>query len=571
MNKERLRIGLLIDSYEVPAWIYYSIERVVNSDSAEILLVILNQNSFDHASRMERHLNNRKFLVYTTLSKIDETLFRQQPDAFEIKNLEELLLSVPSVSVKTLQREQSEYFPAEDIENIKDYKLDILIKMGFSVLRGDILHVSKYGVWSLHHGNSRVNRGGPPGFWETFEKHPVTGATLQILSDDLEEPKVLSRSWLPTNLVSPRRNKNLLFWASSTLLSRQMERLYLLGKEQFYREIEKEYQEYDFFCKKEYKKPHNAKAITLSFRYFGRLISEFYKKLTTVYQWYLMFDLGQEMTTSLYRYKSIVPPKDRYWADPHIVHHKHNYIIFIEEYIYSDKKAHISAIEMDERGNFSKPVPVLEKGYHLSYPFVFEWHGKYYMVPETPETKAIELYECVDFPHVWEFKMNLMENVNAFDATLLNWHEKWWLFVGMDEVPGIAHSSELFIFYSRDLFSSKWTPHPLNPVVSDVRNARPAGRIFVDDGKIYRPSQDCSVAYGNGFNINKVERLSETEFAERRIVSVKPNWHKKLVGTHTFAHEGQLTIIDVCKTRHLLTRLTYRKTRPGVDEGVIER
>ncbi len=38
-------------------------------------------------------------------------------------------------------------------------------------------------------------------------------------------------------------------------------------------------------------------------------------------------------------------------------------------------KGHISVIRMDEQGVYSEPVKVLERPYHLSYPFVFEWEG----------------------------------------------------------------------------------------------------------------------------------------------------------------------------------------------------
>jgi hypothetical protein len=337
-------------------------------------------------------------------------------------------------------------------------------------------------------------------------------------------------------------------------LSRQIECLQRLGEERFFREIEKFNQALDLYSHKLYKTPSNIAAIPLMAKYLtrllARLILKIYNKMFRFNQWYLMFDLEQDIAKSLYRFNKIIPPKDRYWADPHVIQNNHEYYIFVEEYIYKNKKGHISVIEMDEHGNFKEPVPVLEKDYHLSYPFVFQWEGKHYMVPETRDNGTVELYECTDFPHVWEFKMNLMENVNAFDATLLHWDEKWWLFVGMYEHEGVGHSSELFIFSSSELFTNKWKPHPLNPVISDIKRARPAGRIFDKNGKIYRPSQDCSAIYGSGFNINEIERLSEIEYAERQVVSVKPDWDKGIRGTHTFTYEGQLTIIDACKKRH---------------------
>jgi hypothetical protein len=92
----------------------------------------------------------------------------------------------------------------------------------------------------------------------------------------------------------------------------------------------------------------------------------------------------------------------------------------------------------------------------------------------------------------------LMINVYAVDPTILRKDGKWWLFVNIRENEGASSLDELFLFYSADLFCRDWTPHPKNPVVSDVKSSRPAGRIFSYNGNIYRPSQNNSKRYGMG-------------------------------------------------------------------------
>jgi hypothetical protein len=89
----------------------------------------------------------------------------------------------------------------------------------------------------------------------------------------------------------------------------------------------------------------------------------------------------------------------------------------------------------------------------------------------------------------------------------------------------------------------------MNPVVTDVRIARPAGRIFIRDGKIYRPSQDCSGRYGNSFDINQINILSETDYSEANILKVRPDWESGLVGTHTYNYSKGFTVIDAYKFR----------------------
>jgi len=42
ISKKKLRLGLLLDSFEVPAWIYLMLKKIQNSDYAEINLIVLN-------------------------------------------------------------------------------------------------------------------------------------------------------------------------------------------------------------------------------------------------------------------------------------------------------------------------------------------------------------------------------------------------------------------------------------------------------------------------------------------------------------------------------------------------
>ena len=145
--------------------------------------------------------------------------------------------------------------------------------------------------------------------------------------------------------------------------------------------------------------------------------------------------------------------------------------------------------------------------------------------------------------------MHLLENISAYDTTLFHHNGKWWMFTTVLEYKGASSDDELFLFYSDDLLSTDWTPHPQNPIVSDVRRARPAGRIFSSGGVLYRPSQNCSVRYGYGLKINEIRVLTETEYQETELSSVEPLWDRNLIATHTFNRTGSLTVIDAERRR----------------------
>ena len=103
---------------------------------------------------------------------------------------------------------------------------------------------------------------------------------------------------------------------------------------------------------------------------------------------------------------------------------------------------------------------------------------------------------------------------------------------------------ELYIFSSKNLNSGKWTHHPNNPVISDVRYARPAGKFFTYNNNLYRPTQNNSKTYGYGMNINKVLELNELNYSEETISKIFPNWDTHISGTHTINSDGKLTVID---------------------------
>ena len=73
----------------------------------------------------------------------------------------------------------------------------------------------------------------------------------------------------------------------------------------------------------------------------------------------------------------------------------------------------------------------------------------------------------------------------------------------------------------------------MNPIVSDVRRARSAGNIFLHNGKLIRPSQDCSKRYGYGIRLNEIKVLNEDEYVEDEIDFIDPGWDSKVEAVHT--------------------------------------
>lgn len=548
-----LKVGLLLDSYDVAAWTYQMIENIQTSDYAQIDLVVLNCNeqTTPNNTLFEKIIRNKGRLTYLAVRRTLELIYNKVierntylPDADQPKDCSALLANAKVIKVTTSRKTWSDYFHESDIEAITKLDIDILVRSGFGIIRGDILNAAHYGIWSFHHGDNATNRGGPAGYWESMQQWSETGSILQILSEDLDNGKVLYKSFSCTDSMSVTDNRSGYHWKSLLFMTRKMKELHSIGADEFFAKVDADNCHPQFYSERLYKQPTNWELAKLT---YGRVLNKIklqYQDRFRLDQWILMYHLQDDFSTSLWRYKKITPPKDKFWADPHILQRDDKYYVYFEEYLYDTGKGHISVLTIDEAGNYSEPTTVLSTDYHLSYPFVFEYEGTTYMVPESIEDKTIQLYECKEFPHKWEHKQNLQDDIEAADATLFEHDGMWWMFANIAEQEGSSIHDELHIFYADSPLSTDWKPHSMNPVVSDCKTARPAGKIFNENGRIYRPSQNCSVRYGYGFNLNEIELLTTTEYKEKTVSRVEPNWEKHIVGTHTFNRVGNLHVID---------------------------
>ena len=536
-----LRIGLLIDSFVQRSWIHQVVSEIQASDFARVVVVIKNEApaAQPSAGRLQNYWRNRDYLLYALYDKIDQRRVKVSPDAFSPVDLKPLLEDVPVVSVTPEMKKYSDWFPEDALKQIREFDLDVALCFGFRILKGEALKIARHGVWSFHHGDNLVNRGGPAGFWEVMEGLPVTGSVLQVLTEDLDNGEVIYRSWSPTaDRFSVKANRNNLYWKTAPFVIRKLKELadgvpVAAVDKQVYRP----------YSKPLYRMPTNRELLPRLWRLGGKYVASKFEAALKSDQWALAYRFRSGPTdpnNTLYRFKNLLPPKDRFWADPFAIKAGESYYVFIEEYPYATAKGHISVIELDRKGVVSGPRKVLEREYHLSYPFVFEWDGSYYMIPESAANKTIELYRAKSFPFVWQLEKVLMTGVRAKDATLAEIDGTWWMFVSMSE-----HSipDELYL-YSAPSPLGPWTPHRRNPVKSDVRGSRPAGGLFEWNNEVYRPAQDSSGRYGYAISINRITQLDHDQFQEETVSNILPDWSKGLVATHTISIAHDLTVVD---------------------------
>jgi len=155
---------------------------------------------------------------------------------------------------------------------------------------------------------------------------------------------------------------------------------------------------------------------------------------------------------------------------------------------------------------------VLREPFHLSYPYVFEHGGEYYMVPESGRMGAVRLYHAKPFPCRWRLVDTLI-NLPLADSSVIRFQDRWWLL-------GTQENRALHIFHA-DQLSGPWSEHPKSPLIHNKADrVRSAGRIIPWEGGLLRYTQDCETVYGARVWPNLVTVLSPTDYAERHLEKV---------------------------------------------------
>jgi len=81
-------------------------------------------------------------------------------------------------------------FPPETVERVRETS-DGVLRFGFSLIRGDILTATEFGVLSFHPADIRKYRGlGAPQAW--LDGQDVMGVTLQRLNDDIDGGEIIA-------------------------------------------------------------------------------------------------------------------------------------------------------------------------------------------------------------------------------------------------------------------------------------------------------------------------------------------------------------------------------------------
>lgn len=239
-------------------------------------------------------------------------------------------------------------------------------------------------------------------------------------------------------------------------------------------------------------------------------------------------------------FETIQGDKGYWYADPMIVSENYKFYLFCEAFNFKNQLGEIAVFSFDGE-KWSKPRVIISNNYHMSYPCVFGYKGKYYMIPETQEAMTLDIYECIDFPYKWEKRETLLEGVILADSTVF---EKEGSLYVIGQSGNKSHRKVLLYLLDIDEYKVKLICK--KECEKDV--GRSAGYLISKEDGFIRPTQDSRYTYGMSVIWNYLS-ISEKCFDEKAIGSIDNSQvivgiHKGVDRIHTFSRAGDIEVID---------------------------
>lgn len=248
----------------------------------------------------------------------------------------------------------------------------------------------------------------------------------------------------------------------------------------------------------------------------------------------------------------IHPATSTHWcADPILAEQDGKTWLFYEA--VENDHGHIEFAEVLPDCSLGTPTVLLKDECHYSYPFVFQWDGSWYMIPESSAAREVRLYRAEHFPDRWSLREVLLRE-RAVDTTVFAWEGQLYLLTFLtdgstEQVTPLAYTLKL------QESGSSLVPLPWSDF--DRLLVRGAGPLLEQDGTLYRPAQrNRFLRYGDGVIFYRFQPTKDA-YRETPVGSLAPQLGKHsglyLDGTHTYCRSSQFEAIDLrCRDFDLL-------------------
>ncbi len=530
-SKEQLKFGIICQNKTIFEWQKKCLKNLLKTHKANGPLFILNLNPPQKIKNnykkniFDNNFNNILYeLSYKFLTKLTEN--NKIDISSNYKNTLKLNTSLLN------QEDQTNCLPQKTINKVKQFNPDFVINFTPKSLNGELLKIPNYGIWAFFYGYYQLRQPKMAYFWEIYNNNPASIITLQKITTDPNSNKILQRGTFKTKNIVPNNNyPNHFDWPAQACMD------ILKDRNKFY---DNKYKTPDKISRN---KPTKREILFFIFNLMINNLKKIYRKFLRR-KWNI--GLVKQPISKILKDNS--SPKvewfpeigaNNFIADPFGIEKNNKKVVFFENYNININKGHIETAEIDnmEIKNFKENcAQEISLPHHISYPFVFEYKNDFFCFPETNAANEIALYKLNSKNNQWQKEKIILQKA-GMDPTPLFLNNNWWLFFTKPE-----NNSNLFVYTAKNLMGP-WHAHSSNPVKTDVTSARPGGTPFKYKNNIYRPAQDCSQRYGGRLALNKIKKISLTEFEEKTVSFIEPvpPYNK---GLHTLSKIGNYTLLD---------------------------
>ena len=513
-----LAVTLVLPAQLVPVWLRNVFVRLCNADFVSLSVAAV-------STERERYVS--KSSLFDVWMWLETTTFGHKISAAE-----------HSEDLVDISKEYGPEHPGgfsiaalDDLEqSIQQSKADVIVWMLPDRPPAGMVSLAKHGVLTIADAFNKTF-----GFGEFVNQELATRCDVVVYGNAPSEDHVLASSFAATDSVLFARGINGARAKCEALLMSSIKRIW--------QQADPRLDGIPGVSAKPWRRapPNFLRTVWGLLRLYSRYLAAKLMQPFQFDQWQIGYRTGGDRLDQK-GLQRLAPSHKGFWADPFVAEKDGHKFIFFEEYLQETSRGHIAAIEIHPDGQVGEPVNVLMRDYHLSYPFLFEYDDALYMVPESERSGRVEVFRCQQFPQRWEPHAVLLDGIRAFDPTLIEHDGKWWMFVTIQH-DGNSPNDELHLFYAASPFD-EWIPHPLNPVRLDVRAARPAGAVFRDKGKLFRPAQDCSGRYGRAISIQEVRCMTPEKYEEVESRRISADWAAGAHATHTINQASGVTVYD---------------------------
>jgi hypothetical protein len=508
-----MKIALLIDSASVARWQADALERLGPAHSFEVY----NCTNARPPRRRLRHF------PYYALSLLSLRTVLNRRVALPIEGE---IIDFECDAEGVWQR-----LPGELVDRLAAEKPDAVIKFGMGLLKVPDSSRLPVPILSYHHGDPRLFRGRPAGFYEMLAGQPVVGQIVQILSNRLDAGQVVAFGETRVFRHSYRATMREAY-ATSPLLLPQALAAVRDGRTLAIEPDGKVYRLPSLWTLARFLA--QLAAAKLRRLVYGALIEKEWQVAEAPATGEFVLD---RQFPAVATWRTVERPRGyRFLADP--FPHPGGDGILVEALSSSSGLGEILHLS---NGRYRS---LLSNSRHFSYPGWLTTDGVHWIVPEVSEWSEPRLYRLdADGAHDVG-KLNLATPCRLIDPTLFDRNGTIFMF-------GNIHSEgdNVLRVWTAASIQDRFEEHPANPVLISPRGARMGGSLIESDGALYRIGQDGLAGYGDGVLVFRIEEFSRTAYREHLIGSLR---FGDCRGPHTINLKNDRVLFDYYRDRFAL-------------------